>query len=381
MNRRFSWVLTASMGAIMAQVVSFYIASLYCKFIAKNQGSTCALVLSDIHLLGHRRRNVLERMWSDWQIFISVTTALHVHRPALLVVLGDQLDEGGFPTQQLVYESYVRRFSWIFSQVRRKTLFVMGNHDMHFGAEELMRYENAFGACNSMYLAGGASFVVLNTIALDTNVHSGNNAKIQTQRFLNDLRRELERKNTNHKVILLTHFPLYRVNDLNCGDLRSNERGHITYLDPASRYQKHRHVLSPPLSKYLLDTIRPSLVLSGHTHAYCAQHHRVESMNGFPMNISEYTIPSFAWSQRPDPSYAVLNLDFSISPELQLCHLPDERFIATICLLFISVCLLKYVKTLGPISSNKNRIAQSHFRTTQSVHKVSESELRTENVL
>lgn len=199
--------------------------------------------------------------------------------------------------------------------------------------------------------------------------------------FLDDLRRELERKNTNHKVILLTHFPLYRVNDLNCGDLRSNERGHITYLDPASRYQKHRHVLSPPLSKYLLDTIRPSLVLSGHTHAYCAQHHRVESMNGFPMNISEYTIPSFAWSQRPDPSYAVLNLDFSISPELQLCHLPDERFIATICLLFISVCLLKYVKTLGPISSNKNRIAQSHFRTTQSVHKVSESELRTENVL
>lgn len=45
-----------------------------------------------------------------------------------------------------------------------------------------MRYENAFGACNSMYLADGASFVVLNTIALDTNVHSGNNAKIQTQR-------------------------------------------------------------------------------------------------------------------------------------------------------------------------------------------------------
>ena len=141
-------------------------------------------------------------------------------------------------------------------------------------------------------------------------------------------------------MILLTHFPLYRVNDLDCGDFRRNERGHVTYLHPSWPYQVHHQVLSKNLSTYLLETIRPSLVLSGHTHAYCALHHPVRSENASNMSISEHTIPTFAWSQRPDPSYAVLQLNSSALSRIQLCYLPDERVIGTMYLFLIPILLV-----------------------------------------
>lgn len=150
---------------------------------------------------------------------------------------------------------------------------------------------------------------------------------------------ELRARTANGSVVLLTHLPLHRVDDMRCGDARTRERGHVTYEHPSFAYETHHHVLSPALSRRLLATFEPAVVLSGHTHAWCAY---ADHANG----AREFTVPAFSWGQRPDPSYALLGLrsrnqamavamadqqpTLSPSPLLSeaavvQCAVPDER--------------------------------------------------------
>lgn len=43
-----------------------------------NSGTLRALVVSDIHLLGKRRRSWIERMWIDWQVRVYVSLSVHI---------------------------------------------------------------------------------------------------------------------------------------------------------------------------------------------------------------------------------------------------------------------------------------------------------------
>lgn len=102
-------------------------------------------------------------------------------------------------------------------------------------------------------------------------------------------------------IVLLTHLPLYRTDDMLCGESRVHESGHVTYEHPAFKYAPHHHVLSQRLSSELLMKIQPDVVLSGHTHAWCEYKRHWTG-------AKEYTVPAFSWGQRPDPSYALLRL-------------------------------------------------------------------------
>jgi len=101
-------------------------------------------------------------------------------------------------------------------------------------------------------------------------------------------------------------------------------------------------VLSRELSAELLAKVQPRLVLSGHTHAWCAyQHPDAAAM--------EYTVPAFSWGQRPDPSYAVLRLpsDGAAKPEVAACHLPREPLVFAAYAATIAVLLLARVVRLA----------------------------------
>jgi hypothetical protein len=132
---------------------------------------------------------------------------------------------------------------------------------------------------------------------------------------------ERVRARATGQVVLLTHVPLFREDDMECGAERRREGGHVTYEHPSFRYAEHHHVLSRALSAELLAKIRPDLVLSGHTHAWCARRHAAA-------NATEFTVPAFSWGQRPDPSYALVHLPATGEPaSATRCALPYEPLV------------------------------------------------------
>ncbi|KAF4030306.1 Calcineurin-like phosphoesterase [Phytophthora infestans] len=232
------------------------------------------LVVTDVHLLGKRRRSWLERLWVDWQVHIAARAAVDVHKPDVALVLGDQFDEGNRWTSYADYGEYAGRFFRVFSSfLPLKTLYLVGNHDTSFGRdmriEDLKRYEVTFWEANRIDEIGGHTFVRLNTMALDADVAS-RAVKTEAKRFLESVNFGDLRARTTGSVVLLTHLPLFRVDDLQCGEERLREAGHVTYEHPGFKYETHHHVLSRELSTELLAKVRPDLVFSGHTHAWCA---------------------------------------------------------------------------------------------------------------
>jgi hypothetical protein len=151
---------------------------------------------------------------------------VHVHRPDVVLVLGDQLDEGGYPTSDPDYEvrctyinvsaasrqsimisilsycrlhvkSYVARFKTAFASASSvETIYLVqynsvhcgtsaramadvfgsqiGNHDSAFGRfltpAAIARHERAFGLSNYATTVKGHRIVCLNTMALDADV-------------------------------------------------------------------------------------------------------------------------------------------------------------------------------------------------------------------
>ncbi|TMW63584.1 hypothetical protein Poli38472_002525 [Pythium oligandrum] len=316
-----SW-LAATAVVLFGQVGVFYLYAYRCALTSANGASDPsalrALVVSDVHLLGKRRRTWIERIWIDWQITIALQAANHAHAPEIVLVLGDQLDEGGYPTSDEDWQEYTSRFTQAMASLRGKeTLFLMGNHDAAFGRyltkAGMQRYELAFGPANRLMTVKGHKIIHLNTMALDTDVKDPE-VRAQAASFLQTLETLEPEEDTS--VVLLTHLPLFRNDDLLCGPVRSQEGGHITYEHPSFRYSPFHHVLSRQLSSQLLTTIRPSVVLSGHTHAWCEYDHT-------EVNAKEFTIPAFSWGQRPDPSYGVLHLS-GRHATVTTCSLPTE---------------------------------------------------------
>ena len=125
--RRYGGVrhaLAVLVGVVLVcQCSIFYMYAYSCSYAPRSSDIAAmkVAIVSDIHLLGKRRRSFLERAWVDWQvrvmmcfenfrsmltcscfpqIFMSMQSILWVHRPHVLLILGDQLDEGGYPTPQ-----------------------------------------------------------------------------------------------------------------------------------------------------------------------------------------------------------------------------------------------------------------------------------------
>lgn len=325
---------------LLCQVGVYYIQAWRCnkKLSPKNGNDLTILIVTDVHLLGKRRRSVVERMWVDWQMHAAARAAVDVHAPEIALVLGDQFDEGGPWTSSFVWDEYARRFFRVFAHfLPLKTLYVVGNHDTSFGRDmrlqDLQRFEIAFGPSNYVKNIEGHTFVTLNTMALDSDVAS-QDVRIEARSFLESINFSQLRTNKSSKVILLTHLPLFRVDDLQCGDARLREVGHVTYEAPNFRYKTHHHVLSKELSRELLAKVQPDLVLSGHTHAWCAYNHT---------NALEYTIPTFSWGQRPDPSYALLRFSHTHEPIITACDLPHETFVFVVYGVTASIILQAHV--------------------------------------
>ncbi|CAH0479649.1 unnamed protein product [Peronospora belbahrii] len=347
------WVLLVATIVLLCQAGVFYLQAWRCQLQFQTNATNAedmltVLAVTDVHLLGKRRRSLIERLWVDLQVHASARAAVDVHNPDVALVLGDQLDESSRYTPKSDWDEYISRFIRAFSScLPLRTLYLVGNHDTSFGRdmrmEDLKRYEVTFGAANRIDEIGGHTFVSLNTMALDSDVMSSDVRK-EARSFLESINFVDLRARAAGHIILLTHLPLFRMNDLQCGEDRLRESGHVTYEHPGFEYDTHQHVLSRELSAELLGKVQPSVVLSGHTHAWCAYHHRGTT-------TMEYTIPAFSWGQRPDPSYALMRLPRASNVkadqlEVTVCHLPQEPLIFAIYALTPATILLAHIYRL-----------------------------------
>lgn len=97
-----------------------------------NEDPVKILVIADTHLLGSRRGHWFDKLRREWQMYRSFQTAMALHKPELVFVLGDLMDEGQHCSRE-EFEGYVKRFYRLFRVPEGIKMYVaVGNHDIGF---------------------------------------------------------------------------------------------------------------------------------------------------------------------------------------------------------------------------------------------------------
>ena len=177
-------------------------------------------------------------------------------------------------------------------------------------------------------------------------------------------------------TILLTHVPLYRPSDTNCGPQR--ERGHAITVAAGYQYQ---NVLTPSISKDIVAKLGVediTQVYSGDDHDYCEIEH-----SEFTGRIKEITVKSMSWAMGVrKPGFLAVSLYNPVDIELasarngqgetpglnrdtvqnRLCLLPDQLaiFIHYLVILVLTVVVLAIRAVVMTSKSTSSPSKSSH---------------------
>ncbi|KAJ3322939.1 hypothetical protein HDV06_002598 [Boothiomyces sp. JEL0866] len=266
-------------------------------------------------------------------------------KPNVVIFVGDLMDGGRQWNDKDFYEE-LSRFRNVFRlrDPKTVTLGVAGNHDIGFGEtivpRAYSRYLDHFGKLNSITHIANHSIVALDTIGLSGKPDG---KPYQTAHaFLKSLDQP---KLNPEKTILISHVPLYRPENADCGPIRhfkpiTNRRGY--------QYQSKRHftldLIQYHLTNEILGILKPSLVISGDDHDDCQYTHDRGSFKVF-----EHSLATFSWLQgNIYPGFGVMSLRPNFAPpsapgspsfQLKACPLPPQLHIYMwyIALLIISL--------------------------------------------
>lgn len=309
-------------------------------------GDLKVMFLADTHLLGNREGHWFDKLRREWQMQRAFQTSMVLHRPDVVFILGDLLDEGKWCDDK-EFNEHVERYNSMFSvPASTQKHLVAGNHDIGFHymitSHKKYRFEEAFGSKSVALLrVRGVVFVLLNSMAMEGD---GCDLCSETEEALHKVSTQLrcakgtatsERECQEYKSfrysrpVLLQHFPLYRPSDINCSteDAAPPEEKMITFEE------KH-DTLSKEASKQLFKMLDPRLVIGAHIHHGCYRLHD----NGTP----EWTVASFSWRNKQNPSFLMARISRE-DYKVQLCMMPDERtviFIYIIGGITILICLV-----------------------------------------
>jgi len=237
-------MLTLRLLLVVAVTVYFMeliiFSSLFCSEIASlstnNSKRTSTgdkvILLTDVHVLGERRRNRLDIWWTDRQLQQSITGINRMFQVRQVIALGDHIDEG-LPRDIHHFEGYSLRFNRFLRGGKMPPILgVPGNHDISGGRTMdkvgLQMFENHFGPINVVHVdeALHVQYISVNTMLMDAcllGLARTNCAELTE--FLDRLPSIL---NKTYLVVLLSHVPLYRENDLDCGEIRAKESSHVS---------------------------------------------------------------------------------------------------------------------------------------------------------
>lgn len=298
------------------------------------------MVLADTHLLGSRKGHWFDKLRREWQMYRTFQTALKLHQPDVVFVLGDLTDEGLYCSED-EFNYYIQRFYNLFAVPENcKMYVVVGNHDIgfHYRITPYLNQRFVTGFNSSavqMISINGNHFVLVNSMALEGDgCFLCRAAEVQLQQIAKKLKCAKDADNCNDKVkiqkyskpILMQHYPLFRISDEDC-----NEPDEAPFPLKKQKYREGWDCLSEGSTYQLLKQIEPRLVFSGHSHHGCIR--KLPVGNGL-----EFTLPSFSWRNKDNPSYGLVvftpnNYAFS------KCLMPKESTV--ICsYMFGGACLL-----------------------------------------
>jgi len=273
------------------------------------------MFIADTHLLGSREGHWFDKLRREWQMHRSFQSAQFLFEPNVVFILGDLTDEGKWCSDD-EWEQTVKRFQSLFAVSSQTEIFVLaGNHDIGFHYDvsdrRLKRFEQSFQMPHVNLLRldrDGLPFVLINSMAFE-----GDHCRLcaRAEREFHQVTHELNRSDISIRPILLSHFPLFRRSDANCS--KSSSTNHFP------SHKERYDVLSQEATETLLTELRPRLVLTAHTHDFCYTEHRLSNGKIIP----EWTVPSFSWRNRDDPSLMLLSIT-SNNERIAHCRLPRE---------------------------------------------------------
>ncbi|KAK9923896.1 hypothetical protein M0R45_032294 [Rubus argutus] len=267
--------------------------------------------------------------------FLSSVMPLH---PDVVLFLGDYFDGGPYLSDEEWKES-LSRLKHIFSlstQERHSNIPVYrlsGNHDIGYEflhsrrPQVIIRYEKEFGSRNYRFAVGKVEFVAIDAQAIDGNPQGYMASSARA--FVNNVSLDVQA----YPRVLLTHIPLYRKDGTDCGPNRNSEIINQRIVrSPDHQEIVYQNYITEESSNYLLDSVRPVCILSGHDHDQCDVIH--ESKYG---PVKEHTVGTISWQQgNLYPSFMLLSAsnfvpsNTSSSEEAvltQLCFLPVQLHI------------------------------------------------------
>ncbi|RUS70595.1 hypothetical protein EGW08_021641 [Elysia chlorotica] len=347
-------ILILSFFALYCEYLHYFVVLLFCTWPPISSDShdhhvptalkddLKAMFLADTHLLGSRDGHWFDKLRREWQMKRSFQTAMAIHRPDIVFVLGDLFDEGKWCDDD-EFQYHASRFRSMFAVPEGTDLYVVaGNHDEGFHYmmtdHKHKRFEQEFHSPSvQLVMKKDAVFVLLNSMAME-----GDHCHIcaEAERDLHNVSKFLTTlQNCHHeekptgicqkyskfysKPILLQHFPMYRPSDADCNTVDSAPVSE-KYIPFKEKYD----CLDKRSTDLLLNLLKPRLVVVGHTHHGC--------FRILPGEVPEWTVSSFSWRNRNNPTFLLIRFsegEHSISK----CFLPEESTVINIYI-FGCVC-------------------------------------------
>ncbi|XP_018899719.1 metallophosphoesterase 1 [Bemisia tabaci] len=302
-----------------------------------------AMILADTHLLGPYRGHWFDKLRREWQMYRSFQSAVAIHNPDIIFILGDIFDEGMWTTQT-EFDAYLKRFANLFNVEKPIELFVVpGNHDIGFHYRMSPNLEHRFSTAFksrpvSFVSRRNVHFVLINSMAMEGDGCSiCQKAEKNLKTVAAKLRctkgvgvcKGIKPLPSYSKPIILQHFPMYRESDESCQEIDS--------APPVLKNEKFRErweCLSREASEMLIEMLRPRVILTGHTHHGCYRFYPESK-------IHEYTVPSFSWRNKNNPTF-MLGVFTSNNHALERCPLPQETTVIALYVIGLFVNIFIY---------------------------------------
>ncbi|XP_023941552.2 metallophosphoesterase 1 [Bicyclus anynana] len=310
-----------------------------------------AMIIADTHLLGSWNGHWFDKWRREWQMHQAFQTAITLHRPEVVFVLGDLFDEGKWCSQN-EFDQYVDRFHKIFKVPEGITMYaIVGNHDIGFHYRITPHLANRFekkldAPPVRLVSIRGNHFVLINSMAMEGDgCWLCSRAVAEIDRISDIFKcssgsalcKGTAKLQRYSRPIVMQHYPLYRESDSICPEPYSSPASEKTKL-----FEERWNCLSKESTEYLVESLRPHAVFGAHTHNGCTVRHSFVPTANHKIEFTEYTVPSFSWRNRLDPKYYLV----TVSPDevkVAKCDLPSE-WSMQVTAVFLFVALLVYLK-------------------------------------
>lgn len=299
--------------------------------ITSNEEPVKIMIVADTHLLGSQKGHWLDKLKREWQMYRAFQTAISIHNPELVFVLGDLLDEGHICSEQ-EFNYYIKRFYSLFEVPESTTMYIaVGNHDIgfHYRIEPYLqkRFEAGFKAPSVRLISvRGNHFVLVNSMALEGDgcflCKPAEEELTKIEKQLKCAQGSLKNCDPKGKLknysrpILMQHYPLYRESDMECNDFDA-----APLPEKSEKFREKWECLSKEATYSILKQVKPRLALSGHTHHGCTR--KLPFVEGI-----EITMPSFSWRNKDNPNYG-LGVFTPNNYAFSKCEMPKESTVIT----------------------------------------------------